>query len=126
MNFVEGTRFTQEKRSGQGSPYRHLLKPKAGGLASILQAMDDRLHALLDVTIVYPGGTPTFWDLLRGDVPEVQVRVKVVPLREIPQGDYRTDKTHRRAFAAWLKDLWSRKDDEITALLGDPQKRGMS
>jgi 1-acyl-sn-glycerol-3-phosphate acyltransferase len=126
MNFVEGTRFTPEKRAAQRSPYRHLLKPKAGGLASILEAMEDRLHALLDVTIVYPGGTPTFWGLLRGGVGEVRVRVKALPLREIPQGDYRTDKTYRRAFGNWLKEMWSRKDDEIEALLGDPQKPGMS
>jgi len=126
MNFVEGTRFTPEKRAAQRSPYRHLLKPKAGGLASILEAMEDRLHALLDVTIVYPGGTPTFWGLLRGGVGEVRVRVKALHLREIPQGDYRTDKTYRRAFGNWLKEMWSRKDDEIEALLGDPQKPGMS
>ena len=30
MNFFEGTRFTEEKHRQQDSPYRHLLKPKAG------------------------------------------------------------------------------------------------
>ncbi|MGD8361530.1 MAG: acyltransferase [Gemmatimonadota bacterium] len=126
MNFVEGTRFTPEKWGAQRSPYRHLLKPKAGGLAAILQAMENRVHTLLDVTIVYPGGTPTFWGFLRGGVGEVRVRVKALPLAEIPLGDYRADKTYRRAFGIWLKEMWSRKDDEITALLDDPQKPGMS
>ena len=39
MNFVEGTRFTKAKHSLQKSPYVHLLKPKAGGIASVLGAI---------------------------------------------------------------------------------------
>ena len=31
MNFVEGTRFTPAKHTGQDSPYTHLLRPRAGG-----------------------------------------------------------------------------------------------
>ncbi|MDD8061011.1 acyltransferase, partial [Shewanella metallivivens] len=33
MNFVEGTRFTQAKHDKQQSTFKHLLKPKAGGMA---------------------------------------------------------------------------------------------
>jgi 1-acyl-sn-glycerol-3-phosphate acyltransferase len=33
MNFCEGTRFTPTKHQRQQSPYRHLLRPKAGGIA---------------------------------------------------------------------------------------------
>ncbi|MGL5776801.1 MAG: acyltransferase, partial [Aeromonas veronii] len=51
MNFVEGTRFTGSKHQKQGSPYRHLLLPKAGGIAFTLAAMGDQLHQLVDVTI---------------------------------------------------------------------------
>ena len=58
MNFVEGTRFTPAKHATQGSPYRHLLKPKSGGVAFVLDAMGEGLHAILDVTIAYPGGRP--------------------------------------------------------------------
>jgi hypothetical protein len=65
MNFVEGTRFTPAKHAAQRSPYKHLLKPKAGGLAAALHALGDRFDSLLDVTIVYPDGTPTFWHFLR-------------------------------------------------------------
>ena len=59
MNFVEGTRFTPEKHAGQASPYRHLLRPKSGGVAFVLDAMGEGLHALLDVTIAYPGVVDT-------------------------------------------------------------------
>ena len=66
INFVEGTRFTPAKHAAQQSPYRHLLKPKIGGLGIALAAMGEQFEALLDVTIVYPHGTPTFWQLLSG------------------------------------------------------------
>ncbi len=36
MNFPEGTRFTRAKHRAQHSPYRHLLRPKAGALALAL------------------------------------------------------------------------------------------
>ena len=37
MNFPEGTRFRPAKHRAQQSPYRHLLKPKAGALALALE-----------------------------------------------------------------------------------------
>ena len=48
VNFLEGTRFTVDKHRNQQSPYRHLLKPKAGGVAFVLAALGDNLDALLD------------------------------------------------------------------------------
>jgi hypothetical protein len=66
MNFCEGTRFTRAKQQRQQSPFRHLLKPKAGGIALALNVMGDRFRAILDVTIVYPEGAPRFWDFLCG------------------------------------------------------------
>ena len=74
VSFAEGTRFTAAKH--QGSPYRHLLKPKAGALALTLGAMGGRFHSLLDATIVYPDGAPTFWAFLCGRVPRIVVRVR--------------------------------------------------
>ncbi len=118
MNFVEGTRFTPEKHAAQDSPYRHLLKPRAGGIAFVLGAMGDILHRLLDVTIVYPGGAPSFWDLCCGRLRRVVVRVRV---REIPawtmQGDYQGDDAFRIRMQAWLGEMWVAKDSEIERLL---------
>ncbi|MDJ0919276.1 MAG: acetyltransferase, partial [Woeseiaceae bacterium] len=39
INFVEGTRFTAEKRDKRRSPYRNLLIPRAGGVAVALDSM---------------------------------------------------------------------------------------
>ena len=80
MNFLEGTRFTKAKHAKQQSPYRHLLKPKAGGMALALDAMGERFQAILDVTIVYPDGAPTFKHFLLGKMRRVVVRVRVLPI----------------------------------------------
>ncbi len=80
MNFLEGTRFTPAKHARQQSPYRHLLKPKAGGIALALNAMGDKFRAILDVTIVYPDGAPKFWDFLCGRLRRVIVRVQTLPV----------------------------------------------
>lgn len=117
MNFVEGTRFTPEKHSGQASPYRHLLKPKVGGLAYILDAMRDEIDAILDVTIVYRQGDSNFWDFLCGRIGEVRVRVERVPVTPEMLGDFAGDKAFRRRFLTWLRELWGRKDRRIEALL---------
>ena len=58
LNFLEGTRFSRGKRGRQYSPYQHLLLPRAGGVAQVVSTLGDRLRAWLDVTIVYPYGTP--------------------------------------------------------------------
>jgi len=118
MNFVEGTRFTPEKHAASASPYRHLLKPRAGGTAFVLSAMGQILHRMLDVTIVYPGGAPSLWDLCCGRLHKLRVRVTQ---REIPawvlQGDYLGDPEFRARFQAWLGELWQQKDAQIEALL---------
>ncbi|HET9031681.1 MAG TPA: acetyltransferase, partial [Dokdonella sp.] len=64
MNFVEGTRFTQEKHDRRRSPYKNLLVPRAGGIALVLGAMGSMLNAIVDVTVIYPRGRPGVMDLL--------------------------------------------------------------
>ena len=119
INFVEGTRFTAAKHDAQQSPYRHLLKPKIGGLGIALAAMGEQFEALLDVTIVYPGGIPTFWDLLSGRLDAVIVRVQQ---REIPAdvlgGDPVQDKAYRQRIANWAEAQWADKDRLIDTLQG--------
>ena len=118
FNFVEGTRFTAGKHQKQVSPYRNLLKPKIGGLGIALATMGEQFGALLDVTIVYPGGAPRFWDLLCGRVPAVIVRVQQ---REIPAAvlgsDPVGDKAYRQRIASWVEQQWGEKDALIDTLL---------
>lgn len=119
MNFVEGTRFTDDKHAKQGSPYRHLLKPKSGGVAFVLDAMGEGLHAILDVSIAYPAGRPSLVDLLADRVPEVRVQVKQRPIPvELAGGDYQNDREFRVRFQQWMNGLWREKDEDLAALLG--------
>jgi len=118
MNFLEGTRFTPAKHQHQRSPYRYLLNPKAGGIALALNAMGDKFRAILDVTIVYPEGAPTFWHFLCGKVKRIVVRVQTVPVpRDLADGDYAGDPAVRNAFQKWVQELWLAKDAQIATLL---------
>ncbi|MBW0146860.1 acyltransferase [Marinobacter arenosus] len=117
FNFMEGTRFTPAKHQSQNSPYQHLLKPRAGGTAFVLQAMGEMIHTMLDVTIVYPDGKAGFWDYLCGRIRRIVIDVR---LREIPDHflgmDYENDRETRVAFQRWVSDVWSEKDRRIQAL----------
>jgi 1-acyl-sn-glycerol-3-phosphate acyltransferase len=120
INFVEGTRFTPTKHAAQGSPYAHLLRPKAGGVAFVLDAMGGALHAILDVTIVYPYGIPTIADLFADRVPEIRVHIRELPIPlELVGGDYQNDAAFRERFQTWMNQLWSRKNARIATLLSN-------
>lgn len=121
MNFVEGTRFTEAKHKRQSSPFNNLLKPKAGGIAFVLEAMQSHLHKLVDVTIHYPDGTPTFWDFVSGSVTRVQVRVSVQSIESLRDSgvlgeDYFNNKDERVVFQKWLNEMWQKKEAEIATL----------
>ena len=117
MNFVEGTRFTTAKRRRQQSPYRHLLRPKSGGIALVLHTLGDQMTSIIDATIVYPRGAPFFWDLLCGRLEEVRVHVREIPLRRAPRGNYFEDPAFRRVFQEWVNSLWIEKDARIGVIL---------
>ncbi len=118
MNFAEGTRFTPEKHAAQASPYTHLLKPKAGALALALNAMGEQFHSLIDATIVYPEGIPSFWDFLCGTTPRVVLRVRQLPIPPaFCTGDYEGDTVFRGTVHRWLADIWEFKDAEIEKIM---------
>lgn len=124
MNFLEGTRFTPAKHARQQSPYKHLLKPKAGGLALALNAMGDKFQAILDVTIVYPDGAPTFPTFLTGKLKRVVVRVRALPIpQHLLHGDYANDPLFREAFSQWVQQLWRDKDTQIQQILASTTRR---
>ena len=118
MNFAEGTRFTPEKHAAQASPYTYLLKPKAGALALALNAMGEQFHSLIDATIVYPDGIPSFWDFLCGNTPRVVLRVRQLPIPPaFCTGDYEGDTVFRGTVHRWLADIWEFKDAEIEKIM---------
>ncbi len=118
VNYLEGTRFTEAKHREQQSPYRYLLKPKAGGVAFVLAALGEQLDALLDVTIVYPGNqAPGFWALLNGSISRVIIDIQVRELDpSLWDGDYENDTEFRQSVQAWVNQLWQEKDQRIERL----------
>lgn len=118
VNYLEGTRFTPAKREQQQSPFKQLLKPKAGGVAFVLAAMGEQLDAILDVTVVYPQQKiPGFWDLISGNVPRVIVDIQTRELDPaLWQGDYENDPAFRQTVQNWVNQLWTEKDQRIDAL----------
>lgn len=117
MNFVEGTRFSPEKRDKTESPYRHLLKPKAGGMAAVLDALSGDLDTLVDVTIVYSKPGTDFWDFLTGKVALVYAEVGVEEIPEdVRRGNYAEDEAYRERVQAWVTAMWERKDARLEEL----------
>jgi len=120
VNYLEGTRFTPLKHAQQASPYRYLLRPKAGGVAFALASLGPRLDALLDVTLVYPGRRiPGFWLLISGQVARVIVDIQTRELDpRLWQGDYQDDAQFRQYVQDWVSRLWEEKDARIARLRG--------
>jgi 1-acyl-sn-glycerol-3-phosphate acyltransferase len=117
MNFVEGTRFTEEKHARQRSPYTHLLRPRAGGIAFVLGAMGDKLQQIVDVTIAYPQGRCSFWDFVCGRVSHMKVQVRTLPIEEELMGDYLNDPQFKKRFQKQLNHIWQEKDQSLSRLL---------
>jgi 1-acyl-sn-glycerol-3-phosphate acyltransferase len=117
FNFLEGTRFTRAKHDQQASPFRYLLKPKAGGIAFVLDAMGEQLESIVDVTLHYPQGVPDFWMLLSGQLGEVVVRIRELRIPAAFIGrSYDQDEAYRVQFQRWVNALWEEKDGELRRL----------
>lgn len=124
LNFIEGTRFTQKKHDLQQSPYQHLLKPKAGGIALAIGALGAEIDAVLDMTIVYPDGIPTYQDLWKGNIKRIGVDIQKIALpgdllQRLIDGKYQTDEQTKKDMYIWLDRLWQEKDQRIQAMLDD-------
>ena len=114
LNFLEGTRRTSAKQLNQSSDYKNLLRPKIGGIEYVIKDMGDNLHKLIDVTIVYPDGTPTFWQFVKGECRSVKF---VVSHYEIPKEVLVDNDIERRSsLAGWIKTIWMQKDQQISEM----------
>lgn len=110
-NFVEGSRFTIAKRDAQDSPYRNLLRPKAGGTAQVVGLMGKRLGGILDATLSYANPAPTFWGFLCGKEQQIHCHIRRLDVPEwMPGGNYHQDPYYKERFHSWLNALWQDKD----------------
>ncbi|MEY8702749.1 acyltransferase [Francisella philomiragia] len=112
VNFVEGTRYTSQK--ALKSAYKNLLNPKAGGIAVILKSLSDRMVGVLNTTIVYDNPKQTLWDYMIRKTKKIKVKVDLIPISEVPMGDYFTNEADKEYFQVWLNKLWQTNDEYIS------------
>ncbi|MGM0403438.1 MAG: acyltransferase [Thermodesulfobacteriota bacterium] len=120
INFLEGTRFDRKKQEKQQSPFRHLLKPRAGGIGIVLSSMGEHLSRIIDVTIVYPENRPPipFWEFLKGNIPVAVIHIRSYPIPEKFAGkNYETDAVFKTDFQQWINQIWMEKDERIEKIL---------
>ena len=118
MNFVEGTRFTAAKHRASKAPYRHLLRPRPGGVAFVLSAMGSMMQSVLDVTLAYSEPSPSLWDFCCGRVGTVRMHVQQRPIEAwSTSGDYGAESKLRAQYKDWLATLWTEKDARLDRML---------
>ncbi|QYJ86429.1 acyltransferase [Shewanella mesophila] len=118
INYVEGSRFTKEKHMRQRSPYRYLLRPKAGGIAFTISAMGEQFTNLLNVTLVYPDSkNDTLAEVMHGKVKHIVIRIETLPVPEVDNTRYFNDAECRAQFQRWLNGVWQQKDEQIHQIL---------
>ena len=110
FSFAEGTRFTEDKKLKQKSPYQKLLLPKTGGIALALSTMP-YIKSFINFTIKYDSEHRTFWKFLCGKMNDVTVEVEIIEIPESFFGnDYLNDESFRQEIKGWLNQIWLKKD----------------
>ena len=111
LNYLEGTRFTQAKHAQQKSPYTHLLKPRAGGLSLAISALGEDIDGILDMTIVYPDGVPSYGDLWKGNIKRLGVDLRYIDIPDalfdrVKQGGYEDSDEVKAQMFEWVEQVW--------------------
>eukprot|EP00899_Mesostigma_viride_P012418 jgi/Mesvir1/21177/Mv13909-RA.1 len=108
--FPEGTRFTEAKHkqaqayaADNGLPiHNNLLVPKTKGFVLSAQQLRKWMASVMDVTLAFPDGVPTFGSLLTRRGYEVHALIRRHDISKLPPDD--------EGVARWLRDLYVEKD----------------
>ena len=116
FSYAEGTRNNSTKHQAQNSPYKNLLIPRVGGIATALSAMPN-IDVLVDYSVVYKSNKRGAWAFLKGDMRDVKVSVKKYNIPEdLKNKNYSKDAEYRKNFKIWIEGIWEEKDKEIERL----------
>lgn len=114
INFVEGTRYTKAKHQQQQSPFKQLLKPKAGGVAFALEVLGEQFDAILNTTLMYETKNEHICgSFLLGRLDKVSINITLVPISSDLVGNYQQDSEFRTSFQEFINQLWLTKDSEL-------------
>lgn len=119
INFVEGTRFTKQKHISLKSPFSHLLRPKAGGVAFTLTAMGELFSNILDITIAYPNSKHPMMDMLSGRMTRIVIDVRTLQISNELIGDYFGNQQFQESFQGWINKLWLDKNERMKDLMNE-------
>jgi 1-acyl-sn-glycerol-3-phosphate acyltransferase len=121
MNFPEGTRNRNGKAQKMNSPYKKLIRPKAGGFSFVLEAMNGKIDKILDITIHYSSKSPSLIDFLSGSIEEINVDVKIIDVEDWMVGSYLEDPSYKVEIQEFINKLWEEKDLKLQRL-SNPSK----
>lgn len=110
MSFLEGTRYSEEKAERQNSPYNHLLKPKTGSIAVIVNELTDTLSGVISACVYYQPQQFSLWDFFCGRVKRMHIRYQVLPISDELLGDFQNDREYRKRLQAWVNQQWQDND----------------
>ena len=113
MNFPEGTRNRNGKASKLNSPFEKLIRPKAGGLAFVLEAMDGKIQSIVNVTISYSSKSPSLMEFLSGRIDNVHVEAELIKVEDWMVGQYSEDMEYRDKFQLFVNKLWEEKNNKL-------------
>ena len=116
FSYAEGTRNNPKKYKLQESPYKNLLKPKIGGMATAISAIDN-IDTLVDFSLIYKSNKRSAWSFLNGEMKNVKVLIKKYKIPDhLKNKNYSIDKQYRIDFKDWIEEIWEEKDREIERL----------
>ncbi|MCC7441689.1 MAG: acyltransferase [Bdellovibrionales bacterium] len=116
MTFPEGTRITESKRERSrrfgrraGLPdLQEVLLPRTRGFVAAVEGLRGHADAVIDLTLGFPGGIPTLWQMFQGRVREVHVYARRTPLSDLP--------VSAEALDSWLVERFVEKDRLMAGL----------
>lgn len=114
VSFVEGTRYSTKKHAEQNSAYKHLLKPKAGGIACVLSELNREIKSIIDTTLCYVPRNSNFWDLFSGRLHNISVKIKVLDVPKWLQEKHEKKANYseyKQQMQDWLHEMWLAKDE---------------
>lgn len=116
ISFLEGTRITPEKlaRSQVFAQRRtvpvtnYVMVPRTKGFAASVVGLAGHLDAVYNITIGYPDGIPSLWQMLLGDVNRFSLDVIRTPINQLPQTTIELEK--------WAVEAYHQKDAKLKHL----------
>jgi 1-acyl-sn-glycerol-3-phosphate acyltransferase len=114
VSFLEGTRITDSKLY-QAKEYakkqnitepNHVLIPRTKGFIATVAGLREHVDSVIDVTICYPAGIPTMWQLFRGEVMRIDIHVHRTAIENLPASENELNQ--------WVFDRYAKKDELLT------------